>query len=796
MIENLKKEIENFSRDFGELPEFPTPYGKVNIIPNTGHPRVWVNSETVKWARANMNHPENRFCLDIISEKANRGGDGRLPERGEARYNFDLESISDIECIAYLYLMTGDEKYGYLAVRNALNWLDTIDFDAPRDSTEFYNMSNVAGYAILVMGELYDWCYDLLSDKTKTQLAVGTANRLGPNLEVKYPPNALGAITGHGTSAQILRDWLCFSIATYEEFPQFYDCVVGRILNEYIEAPNFYYPSGANFQGSAYGINKTYLHMVSEMIMQTATGKKIYAPDVSFEATCVTFMQYFRPDGEALRIGDNYDQRGKKYGTYNFARLSFFGGSYYKNPALKSWTNYLTDGFKRISWGGRSEFNPMIFILLNNPDIPSDASNRFSLPLVNYSGSPMGKIIARSAWGDENAWMTYAKIGEIYGANHDHKDAGSFQIYYKGPLALTSSCYEFCGRENYGSLLDCGYNKQTISKNCILVYNPDIPEAGEIGWDQKWLNSGGQRFRGDANGENTSLAQWLSKPTSHQAKILAHGYEYDGNLGVKYAYIAGDITNAYDEITVKKVVRHMISIATGNEKHPLMFVSYDTVVSKKPEYKKKFILHTTDEPEIKGNVFSFTNSEGKYIVKTTVESECNGKLTNTALLPRDARFDVIGGDGKRFFVNGKNLADEIREGDPEGRQEIGWGRVEITSASDKISDTFLNVMYVGDADKNDEHVPATLIEGETHEGSLSMGIAVLFGKGGAEAEQRAEFTTSSEGSIDYYVSDIAHGEWRVMIDGADIGVFAATEKEKMLRFTARGGRVKCVRASK
>lgn len=796
MIDSLKKEIEAFDVDFGELPEFPAPYGRPSVLPNKPHPRVWVDSESVKAARRNMNHPENKFCLERITEKAQRDGDGKLPPRGDARYNFTLDSISDIECIAYLYLMTGKEEYGYRAIRNSLNWLASIDFDKPRDATEHYNMSNVASYSILVMGEVYDWCYELLSEKTKKQLAIGTANRLGPHLEVHYPPYGLGAITGHGTSSQILRDWLCFSIATYEEFPQFYDCVVGRILNEYIEAPNFYYPSGANFQGSAYGINKTYLHMISEMILQTATDKKIYAPDVSFEATCVTFMQYFRPDGESLRIGDNYDQRGKEYITYNFARLSFFGGSYYKNPALKSWTNYLTDGFKRINWGGRSEFNPMIFILLNDPDIPSNVENRFSLPLVNYSGSPMGQIIARSAWGDEGAWMTYAKIGEIYGANHDHKDAGSFQIYYKGALALTSSCYEFCGRENYGSLLDCGYNKQTISKNALLIYNPEYPEpTEENSWDKKWLNSGGQRFRGDANGENSTLTQWLSKSTSHQAKILAHGYEYDERLGVKYSYIAGDLTNAYDEFTAEKVIRHMISIATGDEKHPLMFVTYDTVASKKPYYKKKVVLHTTDEPKIDGNAFSFTNTDGKHIVKSTVEREYNGKLTNTALLPKDVAFDVIGGDGKRFFVNGENLAEEIKEGDPEGRQEIGWGRVEITSASDKISDTFLNVMYVGDADKDDPYIPATLIESDTHDGSLSMNIAVLFGKGGAVEDKKLCFSANAVGAIEYYVADLASGEWQVSVDGKTVGTYTVTPEEKLLRFTANGGKVECVKIS-
>ncbi len=771
-IHELKCAITAFTRDFGELPEFPLPYGKPTILPREKHPRVWINASKLERTRANMRHPENKYNLDKITAKADKDFDGKLPPRGEGRQNFTLESISDIECMAYMYLMTGDQAYGYKTILAALNWLDTIDFDKPKDSEEHYYMSNSSGYSIHVMAEVYDWCYDLLTDKEKTQLAVGTANRLGPNLEVHYPPNGLGGITGHGTSAQILRDWLSFSIAAYDEFPQFYNNVLGRIQGEYIEAPNFYYPSGANFQGSAYGINKTYLHMVSELLVENMSGEKLYAPDVSFEATVETFMQYHRPDDESLRIGDDYNQRGPRYSHYDSIRLAFFGGIYYNNAALKAWSRAMSEDFTKLVWSGRCEITPLVFVLLNNPELGHSEADKYSLPLINYNGSPMGVTIARSAWGDPDAWMTYSKVGEIYGANHDHKDAGSFQIFYKGILAMTSSCYQYRGRDPYGSPMDLGYNKQSISKNCLLIYNPNLPDDG------KWLNSGGQRWRGKINWENNTLSEWMAKTSSHQAKILAHGSRMQ-NGTVEYAYIAGDLTNAYDEETVQSVTRHTISIATEDAAHPLMFAVYDRITSRDAAFKKKFLLHMPEEPSIDGNVVTITNTERGN----------NGKLVSTTLLPCDAEYTVIGGDGKRFWVNGVNLLTENIEGEPVGRDEVGWGRVEISPAAENCTDAFLHVMYVGDADRTEAVIPASHIISDTHDGSLSMGIAVLFPKSTDRVSGKVQFTTAGEGIIRYYVLGLADGAWSFCADGNTLGTKTVSSEEGVLSFTAPAGSV-------
>ena len=107
-LNEMKKQIDSFDFDFGVLPDFSSKYPIPEIIPNTDHPRIWVNSETLPRMRTSMHHPENKVNLDKVIPKANSDTDGALPPRGDAGLNFDYDPITDIECMAYMYLATED----------------------------------------------------------------------------------------------------------------------------------------------------------------------------------------------------------------------------------------------------------------------------------------------------------------------------------------------------------------------------------------------------------------------------------------------------------------------------------------------------------------------------------------------------------------------------------------------------------------------------------------------------------------------------------------------------------------
>ena len=770
LLSEKKAKIAEFSHGFGEIPEFPENYGIPRIMPTVGeHPRLWVKKNNLDAIIKNLQSEENSANYKKVMAMADVHFDGLLPDPSEHTYNYDAKFVAKIESLAFMYLVTGDELFGYSAILAVKNYLKTIII-----TDEFHDKRYYAGASMYVFSEVYDWCYSLLTDKDKDEIVKGCVNVLSTLFEIGVPPAGQGAVCGHGTGAQLLRNWLAFSIATFDEFPSIYKNVIGRFFQQYIDAPNFYYPSGTNFQGSSYGVGKTILNILSELLIHNMSGDYLY--NFSFEPVVRTFINYLRPDGEQLRIGDDYLQHAKdRVNMSDYGSLAFYGASLYDNSVFKAWALDLTDNFNGLCWVGEMQLTPVTFLILNKPWIKR--GDKFSLPTVNYNGSPTGAIIARSAWGDDNAWMTYTKIGEAYGGNHEHKDAGSFQVYYKGILAMTSSCYEYYYRDNYGTLLDEAYGKQSISKNCLLIFNHEYPAASNNG-AARWVNSGGQRFRGEVNTEPSTLAAWLERSTSHQAKVLGHSFAYE-NGSPAYAYISGDLTNAYDDITVDNVVRSTITMATGNDAHPMVFMVYDRITAKKPAYKKTFLLHTPEEPKI----------DGKYVTVTNTERGNNGKLVNCTLLPEKINTSVIGGDGKRFFVEWHNVADEHRPTDPDwDRQEIGWGRVEISPAEYNLTDNFLNVMYVGDADKNDDYIESKLVRCDTHEGACCLGTLALFSKTTSPVTDDVVFTLDN--LTNCHVTGLAEGRWQVYLNDEKYMVCDVEKESTVAIFAAQSGTVK------
>jgi heparin/heparan-sulfate lyase len=64
-----------------------------------------------------------------------------------------------------------------------------------------------------------------------------------------------------------------------------------------------------------------------------------------------------------------------------------------------------------------------------------------TLPMTKYFPDPAGLMIARTGWtdamqADAGDVVATMKLGGDWFGNHEHYDAGHFQIYYKGGLAI------------------------------------------------------------------------------------------------------------------------------------------------------------------------------------------------------------------------------------------------------------------------------------------------------------------------------------------------------------------------
>lgn len=767
-INELKNRIQSFElSSFGSITELESPYEKPHVYPKkNSHPRVLFNGKTIKTIRENLRAEENGFAYREYIKLSETECDGCLQPPGEKpTYNINYNVLSVIESKAFRYALTGEEQYGYEAILAIKNYLLTfvITPDLP-DNCRAY------GYIMYITACVYDWCYGLLTANDKEQLVAGCETLLAPYFEVKFPPVNQGAMVGHATEAQIQRDWFSLGVAAFDEYPDIYEFIAGRMYTQFKGLADFLLPCGSHWQGSAYGPYRFHFQLYFEALFRAINEDK---PDLSFygkdlDRIAVTFINYIRPDGQSLRIGDEFNELGKEYKLQMFCFSSFLASALFKNPYAK---DFAKKGLKDFSvfLNNNNALTPVMFLSLNDTElIPQDHRD---LPLVNANGSPLGSIIARSSRKDKDAVMTYMKIGEAGTGNHEHKDAGNFQIYYKGILASGSGVYD-----GYGTPHNFCYNKQTVSLNCITVFNPNMGDH----W--RWKYCGGQSIVGTRIDEKGTIGAWRECPSFDQAKMIGLDYCCE-NDEYRWSYLSGDLTNAYDKETAEEVTRYMFSVMTGDKEHPMAFFVYDRITAVDPTYKKAFLIHMQSEPRIEGNTAVITN--------TTRGN--NGKLTVQSLLT-DVTYEAIGGEGREFVANGINYPVDARAHELAARSldensdivlEAGWGRIEISPKKAEKTDRLLTVMYVSDADKAEETVKAKVIESENAVGAVIFGKTVIFPKNTKTVRTGLSFTVEENKGNEYFAAGLEKGSWRVTSNGAEVGVYQV-EKGELLNFRADG----------
>lgn len=289
-------------------------------------------------------------------------------------------------------------------------------------------------------------------------------------------------------------------------------------------------------------------------------------------------------------------------------------------------------------------------------------------------------------------------------AAHKQYDENHFVIYKGGFLALDSGTRSASGMKDWLDDMwhDSNYSAASIAHNVIT-----IRMEGE-----KW-------------------AGWPKK----EFGIANHGGQYKSTGGVVYAfetsddftYVAGDATACYRPQKCEKMLRQFVMI------YPDYFVIHDVVRSVKPDQKKTFLLHSQNEPEEKGDIFSFDEEQGRLFCRT--------------FLPHDFVRTKIGGPGKEFWIENRNyhlgktrIAEYKKRYGEEGFKKLKWGnwRVELSAKGDRKDNEFLNLIQVGLKKDTSQMVPSKMVtskgmtgvEFTAKDGTLWTVLFTKDGKGG------------------------------------------------------------------
>lgn len=792
-IETLKAKCAAFTlADFGgESTLMESIWKKPPVYPRAERPRIFLTGDMIPKIKAALENPEYKNLAQIFKASANtelytsKPGKCKLSEEylnggpyefdgsflpldiTGTTYNWDGKILAIIEAKALTYLLTGEELYAREAIYFIKNAIRTLRFTKDLFIDPFRSYC----YCMLVTAEVYDWCNAYLTDEDKKQLISGCQYYLCAwdpknkihNMEIGYPPRGGSGVSGHAISVMLMRDYMAMSAAIYEDRPDWWEYCAGRYFEHFVPPANYYFQGGLAPQGTGcYCHNKFHTHMSAAWVCKCATGLMPY--DEGLSRVMESTLGHMLPSGYLFETGDA-GRTGHGSGFMSVA-CNIFASGLFPDPAVSANAKYYSEDYKRLCYFINENSESMTLIMCANAAPP--APDRFSaIPLVCYNPFPYGQLIAHNHWGKDCA-ASFMKIGELTTANHDHQDSGTFQLFYKSLLATNSGNYSV-----YGNSHHYFYHQATIAQNGLLVFNPALQnrtadKGGSYEQRRDYWYSGSQKKHPEA----ATMEQWLSGDyVTGKVTGVAHDYVKGENMPT-YAYISGDITPAYDDVTVDKVERRMLTAYTKQADAPMILFVYDKISAKDESFKKSFLLHTTGEPQIDGDTVSMVNGEGKLIMKSLAGAK---------------RIEKIGGEGAAFMIDGENCTDYGYSGEvaSEHTDRI-WGRVEISTEGNK-DDEFFNVLYVTDA-KNDSVASITPYENDELRAASLLGACAVFVKDSERTDKALTFV-GAEGTEHYYISGVAAGEWQIYANGKAVASAVATEEGGFLSFDAPAGEI-------
>lgn len=726
--------------NFKPVEPLRSPFGAPSVYPVAHtHPRILVTPSVIERVRTHLSHPDHAEAYALFLRAASVAYPYHVP------FEYAESALESIACRALKHLLLQDAESGRMAKDEILHALRNLNITPRQDVCRAY------GFFMYTAARVYDWAFDCFSPEEREELVSLCEYVLGPHFEVGFPPQQQGMVTGHGSEMQMFRDWLALGIATYDEHPDIYCYVAGRLEEQAAPPRAYYFKSGSHWQGSAYGPSRFQCDLFCDLLFYKMTDGTHHIFTTDMREVAISFLCHMRADGQMFRDGDDFADKNQGYPLGYHRNNSFLASVLYRDPVLRD---------HALSTAG-VPCAASCFLLIDDPDTGRKC-HREALPRVRYMGSPRGQYVAHTRFGAS----VYFKVGESYSANHEWKDSGNFMIFYRGSLASAANCYEYTSadgtRHNYGSALDLQYNKQTVSCNCMLVFDPNEP------YEEKWGYSGGQRQDRGANHENQTLSEWLSKDTIAWARVLAHAHRRDRFGYLDWCMIMGDHTNAYTD-KVKTYERTSIAIATENEDRPLIVCIFDKLLTRDAKAKKTWQMHTMG---------TFTVTKNRAI--TTHPS--GGVLVCDTLLPRQAQLAVIGDAEHRFIVNGVELATPC---DPQVHpfREDGRGRLTVSPTDPMETELFLHAIYVTRSGLPCDLKPE-LIQTKDYAAVSLADKMILFPTQGP----LQTFTVDLSEGKTLYATNIKPGKWT---DG-NIG-YAVEEAEKMLVIKGRGVRTfRCV----
>ena len=736
------------------LPSTYSPTVTQSAVTALSHPRIYFTSSEVNTVKNALSNAENAAALSAHNSNVARGKNANVTGTLAVVPGVSNNSaylLGAIEALALEYALKGDTAAGQKAVSSAINYVTTVSY-AGINSEE---LPRVAGNDIAVLSRVYDWCYNLFTDEQRTKL-IDRCIEIAYQFELGWPPANLSSVTGFGAEGALQSHLLTFAIAVADERPDIYNYVVGRIENEYVPARKIMYASGESLQGSRYGTYRGQHDLNAALLLSTiGYGNNVYGEGLKDLVNWYIYAR--RPDGMLFMDGDDTNN-GKTAGDYytvgHMQRAFVIAARLFNDPYIKNEAKKATKDFTEFEYG-ESYLSPAAFLAINRPSVATTAENGY--PLSKYFGYPNGNIIARTGWNTQtsvtdNTAVAFMKSGNVNIGNHQHLDAGNFQLYYKGILANDPVYYN-----DYNSEYMNMYAKRSVAHNTVLVRD-NVSRS---------LNGHSIADGGQVPVTAPDNASGITATTVTEA------YDFGGDdvNQPDYSYLKADLTGAYSSSSVSDYNRSFMFLNMYDEESPAALVVFDRLSTQNTSHKTAWLLHGLNAPTVSGSRSVFSLSENGY----------TGKMTNDTLLPASSAITTVEDgyvtSGGTKYSSGYSSTDGVNESD-------GY-RIEVSPSSQSTLTYYLNVIQLSDSGA--EVATPTLIENDTFVGALIKDRVVLFSKSGdliggnTSTEYTFNFADTSGYLCKIAVADVTEGTWEVSYseDGSTYTVMTTVATSRM-----------------
>ena len=608
-----------------------------------GRPRLLIDAERLAALRRTKDHPDLSRALAIL--KAQAESPVKFEEQPGCEVVYQPALQQKLVAAAFFAMLNGDKVLARKTVEEMHRYFTRL-YGFPTLNT-YYDLRDVTMAAAYV----YDWCYDAFSPQERKEM-IAAFYRLAARQETGWPPLLRTIRVGHGNG--LAPAYISFGIACYDEDPEPYKLGAYQVFEWLMPLRKYEYRSPLHPQGIIYGGSRLRADYFVAIAYRIACGTDLFGEDI----WRVPFYW------QMLRLPDTlYFSEGDRWG---FTRPP---ASYGADLLLACAANRdaTFKGLYRAIDGDCDD--PLYHVLFYDAELPEVSPADARHPRAFYFGPYHGSMIARTGWWEDEA-AAYWMGGGKHSGNHQHCDAGAFQIWYRGFLAADIGEYQ----SSYGNAYDYNINKRSIAHNMLRVYDPE--EKFFLG-KRALDNDGGSRLMPNCP---SSVQMYETDPMFDYGTTRSAAIGPD-KMRPLYSFMAADLTNAYSK-KIKQYMRFFLFLDQTEPGRPATFLTLDLVESAKSEFPKLVQISTYEPPVLKRNFIGLATAKG-------------GRADVDIYLPKKAKItDYANGKSAYNPFSGKMYTPPYPH-TPASRAH----RLEIAPETRQAFDTFLSHFGIRAAEK-------------------------------------------------------------------------------------------------